>query len=141
MRLSKRQLKRIIREEYTFLKRKGLIRESRRESQQNFHRGEMDFAGDNPNDYIENMAMEGGYQDAMESSPGSANLSRAIADVRNFGNYEDLLMAPEDAIQGLIDQSDAVFELAMEATAGEGYDQMPLSDEWRGFLIGILAAA
>ena len=49
-------------------------------------------------------------------------------------------MAPESAIQGLIDRSDPIFELAMEATAGEGYDQVPLADEWRGFLIGVLAA-
>ena len=39
------QLKRIIREQQEKLKRQGLVKESRRESQQNFHRGEMDFGG------------------------------------------------------------------------------------------------
>ena len=94
-----------------------------------------------PNDYIENMAMGLGYDDAMESAPNSSALSAAVADVKSFGGYEDILMAPEEAIQGLIDRSDAIYELAMEATSGEGYDQSPLADEWRGFLIGLLAAA
>ena len=94
----------------------------------------------NPNYFLENMAMGLGYDDAMESAPSSDMLSQAISDVQRFGEYEDILMAPEEAIQGLIDRSDAVFELAMEATSGEGYDQFPLADEWRGFLIGILAA-
>ena len=94
----------------------------------------------NPSDYIENMSMGLGYDDAMESAPSSSSLAAAVSDVRNFGGYEDILMAPEEAIQGLIDRSDAIYELAMEATSGEGYDQSPLADEWRGFLIGILAA-
>ena len=123
MKLSKRQLKRIIREEYSRLKRRGLIKES----------GSAD-------DYIENMEMGLGFDDAMESAPSSSMLSQAIADVKRFGGYEDIAMAPEEAIQGLIDRSDAIYELAMEATSGEGYDQSPLADEWRGFIIGILAA-
>jgi len=123
MRLSKRQMKRIIREEYSRLKRRGLIKES----------GSAD-------DYIANMDMGLGFDDAMELAPSPSVLSQAIADVKRFGGYEDIAMAPEEAIQGLIDRSDAIYDLAMEATSGEGYDQSPLSDEWRGFIIGILAA-
>ena len=45
MKISKRQLKRIIKEEQAKLKRQGLVKESRSESAINFHRGEMDFGG------------------------------------------------------------------------------------------------
>lgn len=57
MRISKRRLKRIIREEYTLLKRKGLIRESRRESAINFHRREMGGMEDRSLDRIDDMRM------------------------------------------------------------------------------------
>ena len=45
MKITKRQLKRIIKEEQEKLKRQGLVKESRSESAINFHRGEMDFGG------------------------------------------------------------------------------------------------
>jgi len=126
VKISKRQLKRIIREEYS-----RLVRE------------EFDGAGNpqNPDDYIENMQMGLGFSDAEQMVADPGMLSRAAADIRRQNyNYEDLAMAPESAIQSLINQSDAIFELAMEATDGDGYDQFPLSDEWRGFLIALLAA-
>ena len=123
MKLTKRQLRQVIREVYSKIQQQKLVIESQ-----------------NPNDYIENMAMGLGYDDAMESTPNSSMFSQALADAKRFGEYEDILMAPDSAIKGLIDRSDAIFELAMEATSGEGYDQNPLADEWRGFIIGILAA-
>ena len=126
MKITKRQLKRIIREEYS-----RLVNEA------------FDPMGnsENPNDYIENMQMGLGFSDAEEMEFRPNVLRQAVADIRRQNyNYEDLVMAPESAIQNLIDQSDAIYELAMEATEGEGYDQYPLSDEWRGFLIALLAA-
>jgi hypothetical protein len=126
MKITKRQLKRIIKEEYS-----RLIKE------------EFDAMGNSadPNDYIENMQMGLGFSDAEEMQFRPNILRQAVADIRGQNyNYEDLVMAPDSAIQSLIDQSDAIYDLAMEATEGEGYDQYPLSDEWRGFLIAFLAA-
>ena len=126
MRLTKRQLRKIIKEEYS-----RLIKE------------EFDAMGNSadPNDYIENMQMGLGFSDAEEMQFRPNLLRQAVADIRRQNyNYEDLVMAPDSAIQSLIDQSDAIYDLAMEATEGEGYDQYPLSDEWRGFLIALLSA-
>ena len=55
MKISKRQLRRIIKEEQEKLKRQGLVKESRSESAINFHRGEMDFGAEelDPVDYEE----------------------------------------------------------------------------------------
>jgi len=131
MKITKRQLKRIIREEYSRLKRRGLIKESF---------GMMDSYG-NPDEYITNMEMGIGYSDAEEMQIDDLDkIFDAVADIqrKNF-NYEDLAMAPDEVIQRLIMESEPIFELAMEATYGEGYDQSPLSDRWRGFLIALLS--
>ena len=56
MKISKRQLKGIIKEEYSRLKRRGLIKESP---------GMRDSYG-NPDEYISNMEMGIGYSDAEE---------------------------------------------------------------------------
>ena len=131
MKISKSQLKRIIREEYSRLKRRGLIKESP---------GMMDPYG-NPDKYITNIELGIGYSDAEEMSLDDMDkLFDAVADIqRKKFNYEDLAMAPDEVIQRLIMESEPIFELAMEATYGEGYDQSPLSDRWRGFLIALLS--
>ena len=131
MKITKRKLKRIIREEYSRLKRRGFIKESF---------GMMDSYG-NPDEYITNMEMGIGYSDAEEMQIDDMDkIFDAVADIqrKNF-NYEDLAMAPDEVIQRLIMESEPIFELAMEATYGEGYDQSPLSDRWRGFLIALLS--
>ena len=95
----------------------------------------------NPDEYITNMEMGIGYSDAEEMQIDDLDkLFDAVADIqrKNF-NYEDLAMAPDEVIQRLIMESEPIFELAMEATYGEGYDQSPLSDRWRGFLIALLS--
>ena len=100
----------------------------------------MDSYG-NPDEYITNMEMGIGYSDAEEMQIDDLDkLFDAVADIqrKNF-NYEDLAMAPDEVIQRLIMESEPIFELAMEATYGEGYDQSPLSDRWRGFLIALLS--
>ena len=82
-----------------------------------------------------------GYSDAEEMELTDMDkLFQAVNDIerRNL-NYEDLAMAPDEVIQRLIMDSEPIFELAMEATYGEGYDQSPLSDRWRGFLIALLS--
>ena len=95
----------------------------------------------NPDEYITNMEMGIGYSDAEEMELYDMDkLFQAVNDIqrRNF-NYEDLAMAPDEVIQRLIMDSEPIFELAMEATYGEGYDQSPLSDRWRGFMIALLS--
>lgn len=125
MKITRRQLKRIIREEYSRL----------------VEAFDADGNSQNPHDYIENMQLGLGFSDAEELVADPAILAQAVADIRRQNyNYEDLVMAPDSAIQSLIDDSDAIYDLAMQATSGDSYDQYPLSDEWRGFLIGLLAA-
>ena len=138
MKITKRQLKRIIREEYSKLKRRGLIKES--PGMRDPGTGVRSPYG-NPDEYIENMEMGIGYSDAENMEITDMDkLFDAVADIQKKRfNYEDLAMAPDDVIQRLIDDSEPIFELAMEATYGEGYDQYPLSDRWRGFLIALLS--
>ena len=93
MKISKRQLKRIIREEYTLLKRKGLIRESRGESAINFHRREMGGMEDRSLDRIDDMIM---YLDDMMMQADQALGSYEMDDERTMDGYQDSFDDMED---------------------------------------------
>ena len=89
MRLTKRQLKRIIREEYTLLKRKGLIRESYEESFEPFEFG------------------------STYAAAGSASMGQACMSM----SCQDLMMMVCEVCKANIEFSDACCDLVIAHSA------------------------
>jgi len=123
MKITKRQLRRIIKEEYSKIVRKVPIIESK---------------GDQ---YLRTMDMGLGYEDAMSlnDSPQVEAAARAIIAYRM--GMEDIASAPDRVISDMFasSQMDDVHDLVMQATGGEGYDGRDV-DSIRGFMIGLLDA-